>query len=168
MIWLLLAVEEKILFKGLLFFGRVTAKLIENATCPVIMIPGGIVFNGLKHIVYVSNLFEEDVITIRSLFAMVEAFKSKITILHISATINDASFKIFEQGVRKQVDCSDINFANIQGSDPNQEIESYTKTTKTDLIVMLTRKKPLFENLYDATIARKFSYHSEIPLLVFH
>lgn len=152
-----------------LLFGNVAVKVLEKASCPVLLIPEKAVFKNIKDIVYASSFLDEDIDKIYQLTAVAKAFEAMLTVLNVS---DEESRKVwlekFVEDVQDKAPYSKLKFTSVKGADVAGTIEKYVKENKVDMLVMNTHKRIPFEKLYNRSLTEKLSYHIQLPLLVFH
>ena len=155
------------------FFGSNTAIVIEKSQYPVIAVPDGTLFHGIKKITYATNYYESDMDAIKKLSEIAEPFKAVINVLHIA----DGEFipegenellKQFVSRVSKKVDYNNFSFQVIIGEDIEKELGNYLKNDSTDLFSMSTLHRTLWKKLFGKSITKRVAYHTHIPLLAFH
>jgi nucleotide-binding universal stress UspA family protein len=155
------------------FFGSNTAIVIEKSQYPVIAVPDGVLFHGIKKITYATNYYESDMDAIKKLSEIAEPFKAVINVLHIA----DGEFipegenellKQFVSRVSKKVDYNNFSFQVIIGEDIEKELDNYLKNDSTDLFSMSTLHRTLWKKLFGKSITKRVAYHTHIPLLAFH
>ncbi|MBI4947543.1 MAG: universal stress protein [Bacteroidetes bacterium] len=156
-----------------IFLGSNTTKVIEKAQHPVIAVPDGTLFHGIKKITYATNYYESDVDAIKTLCEIAEPFKAVINILHISEgeyvpEIENELLKQFVSKVSKQVNYNNFSFQLIIGKDIEKELSNYLMSSSADLFSMSIFHRNLFEKIFGKSITKKLAYHTHVPLLAFH
>ena len=153
--------------------GSNTAKVIEQAQHPVIAVPDGALFHGIKKITYATNYYVSDIDAIKTLCEIAEPFKAVINIIHISDEeyIPEGERELLKQfvsKVSKKVDYNNFSFQLISGKDVEKELNNYLKNDSTDLLSMSTLHRNLLEKFFGKSITKKLAYHTNVPLLAFH
>lgn len=155
------------------FLGSNTAKVIEQAQHPVIAVPDGASFHGIKLITYATNYYESDINAIKTLAEIAEPFKAVINILHISdgeyipESENDL-LKQFVSKVSKKVDYKNFSYQLILGENVEKELDHYLRDNVTDLFSTSTLHRNLLEKIFGKSLTKKLAYHTKVPLLAFH
>jgi nucleotide-binding universal stress UspA family protein len=157
-------------FKKLLF-GSVSSGLIEEAVAPMIVVPENYQFEPIKNIVYASNFLDQDVEAIKDVGVIAKAFGANVQVLHIDQEedLTKTPWKEkFEREVLFASGLDEINFDYVYNRNIHRGIQRFVADANADLLVMLTRKRGLFEKFYDRSFTEKFSFHLTIPLMIFH
>ena len=61
-----------------------------------------------------------------------------------------------------------VKFFVIPNEDVKQTIFDFMTSQNIDMMAMLTYKRHFLEGLFDQSLTKKLSYHSEIPLFALH
>jgi nucleotide-binding universal stress UspA family protein len=154
-----------------LFSETKAARIIEKASCPVLVIPRTFNFSPIKNILFPSDFYNSDIKSISLLASIASPYKAKINIAHFSEEGKFADkliLKEFEKEVRNSVSYPDIQFSIIEERDMYKAIQNYSKDHNIDLVVMSTRQRNKIEKLYDQSLTQKMATHGDIPVLAFH
>jgi nucleotide-binding universal stress UspA family protein len=158
---------------GRLFFGSNTASVIENATCPVLSIPGNYTFRKPEKMLFSTNFTREDVKGAVQLVMLAKAFGAGVVIAHVMVEhereeIETSMIQIFSREVAHLTDYENITYKALSDNTVSMGLDSLMSETNADLIALFTRKRSLFEKLYNPSITQKYSLLASIPLLAFH
>ncbi|TAL63285.1 MAG: universal stress protein [Bacteroidetes bacterium] len=153
--------------------GSNTAKVIEKAICPVIAVPAGASFKGIRNIVFSTDYHESDVNALKKTTGIAKIFGSRINILHASdreftQEVEEGLMRQFMKTVSKKIKYSKISSLVKYGELPENILQDYIKKKKPDLIAMSTQRRSLLEKLFGTSITKKMAYHTNVPLLAFH
>jgi nucleotide-binding universal stress UspA family protein len=154
-----------------LLFGSIPAGAIEKASCPIIVIPEKSRVKQIRNIIYATNLLDSDISALKNLTFFAKAFDAEVTITHIALPEEKDSrkwFDIFKHDVRNAISYKKMKFILRHENDFVDSIEKICSEEKVDMIVMQTLERSPFEKLYNSSLTKKVSYHTEIPLVVFH
>lgn len=152
------------------FIGSNAASVIDRSEIPVLLIPAKAKVKPVKEIVYATNFDPEDDIMMDTLLQFAKIFGSKIHCLHVSE----------KPGVEDKVNLDDledmswhkemgveVEFKNVEGSDPLTAIDKYIDENDIDLLVMLTHRRTIMQRLFSRSVTKEMAFHTQIPLLVF-
>jgi nucleotide-binding universal stress UspA family protein len=154
-----------------LFLGNTCARMIEEATCPVIIVPEKAKKKQIHKILYATNLLDSDINALQELVVFANPFDAEIIAVHIALPEEKNTKKwldIFKQDVKKAISYKKIRYILKSEPDFVEAMEKLCLKEKADLVVTLTIKRAPFEKLYNSSLTKKLSYHTEIPLMVFH
>ena len=139
------------------FIGSNTAKVIKRATCPVLAVPSGVKYNGLKKITY----------------ELAHLFLSELTLLHISDKDESQSeatqtLKAYTEKIASTYHFENLDCRLIYGNDKERELDEYVRSRHADLFVISSSHHSLFNRLFGDDKIKTLAYHTKIPLMVFH
>jgi nucleotide-binding universal stress UspA family protein len=150
------------------FFGTISGKVLEEAHCPVIVVPAAATFDGLiDHIAVAINFQEEDVLIVEALRKFRDQLGCQLHIVHIDTSSNGqarermAHFcQPWQQDKRMLSHC-------IAHADINEGLENFIREQNMDLLAILSHKRGWMEQLFHQSRAKELSYHQTVPLMVF-
>lgn len=154
-----------------LLFGSKTASVIERTPCPVLAIPDGTAIVLPKRIIFATDFHDSDMQTLKSLTKLVETLNAELMILHISKEKLKSERDLIEQfskAVAIETDYKQPFYYVMAHEDTQKGIDLFVDSTGGDMIVLSTRKRSVFEKLFDSSLTKKMAYHSLVPLLAFH
>ncbi|MEP6795029.1 MAG: universal stress protein [Saprospiraceae bacterium] len=149
------------------FFGTVSGKVLEEAHCPVILVPVTAQFDGMiDNIAIATNLTDEDAVFVEEVRKFRELMGCHIHLVHINTTqnVDEGPMKLFCERWHND---KKITPHVVYHDDINEGLESFVNENKIDLLALLSHKRNWFEDLFSKTRAKKISFHKTIPLLVY-
>ena len=153
-------------------FGTNSSKVIEKATCPVIVVPKDVEPHEIKTMVYATEFLDSDIACLQSLSSIAKLSEACIHIIHVSIYYEDESEKRlmenFKQKVEKTISYKNLFFKIITGSYVERRIETYLEEVKADMLVMSAHHRSLLDRLVGKSIAKEITLHLKTPLMVFH
>lgn len=158
--------------KDLDLIGSVTAEVIERSRVPVLAIPENTPFrqfSEVKHIAFITNFDQRDLIAFDSLIASFKSFRFSVSLIHLSE-IKDTWDEIKLGGIKeyfhKQYPQLDIHYDVVQDDDLLNNLEQYIEKENIDIIALTSYRRNIFYRLFNPSIARKMIFHSDTPMLV--
>ena len=156
--------------------GSITADIIYNAKVPVLAIPEDIPalmdFRQLNKVLYATNFDEKDFVVLDKLINILKPFNSRVICAHVSQPDSggwdlarlEGMKEILQKKYKKnQFDCKLLVGKNIQ-----EALEKIIDEKQIDVLALTTHKRNMISRLFNPSLARKMTYHSKTPLLVFH
>lgn len=145
--------------------GSITTRTMMNAGCPVLAIPENAKFTGIKQMTYATTFSSEDKHFSKELMQFGEKVKAKVDFLHISADP--------ESGAAEKIlmpDYSDefVNFSVVSNPSVMEGVDEFIRKNKVDVLALYIPKRGLWERLFHTSFSKKMTFHTEVPLLVFH
>lgn len=158
--------------KDLDLIGSVTAEVIERSRVPVLAIPENTPFrqfSEVKHIAFITNFDQRDLIAFDSLIASFKSFRFSVSLIHLSG-IKDTWDEIKLGGIKeyfhKQYPQLYIHYDVVQDDDLLNNLEQYIEKENIDIIALTSYRRNIFYRLFNPSIARKMIFHSDTPMLV--
>jgi len=159
---------------GTEIFGSTASHILENASCPVLAIPP--VSAGMKEvhkITYATDFKTADISAIQQLCVIAEPFHAQLNILHIAGQAippeeERALMKRFMEKVNAAITYNNLSFQIICGNDTKEELERFLASDATDIVVLSTHKRSLFEKIFGVGITRDIALNSNVPVMAFH
>ncbi|HYX08977.1 MAG TPA: universal stress protein [Bacteroidales bacterium] len=153
------------------FISDMNQEIVEDARCPVFIVPPEAKFTGIQKIIYATNYHEADIGSLAKLSELAEIFDAHINALHIT---RDDNFKnqIRERGfknlVREKSGYTHIDITSVKGDSIIEDIDKFAHETKSDLISIMKENRGFLEDLFTSSSTRKLIMHTKLPVLVFH
>ncbi len=152
------------------FWGSNTTKLINNATCPLLVVPEDSKYKGLKQICYATGIdwFEDP--SIGKALDFAKYFNSYIHCFNVQKSGNAK----YEQALKRMEDYRyefrdeiNIKFEVVNSRDPLIAINNYIAEKNADMLCMLYHKKGIIAELLFSNHVKNMALGGRIPLLVF-
>ncbi len=151
-------------------FGSVTSAVSNQVKVPVLAVPKGVQYKGFEHMVYGINFDEQDIKVIDGLIDFANNFDSKITCLHINTdTDNFTNDKVELEVLRETywfTPVDRLDFALRRDASVQKGLEHYLQEHGTDLLVVLHQNRSFLERIFERSISKGLTFHSEVPLLI--
>ncbi|MEN0048719.1 MAG: universal stress protein [Bacteroidota bacterium] len=148
-------------------FGSISMKVAREASCPVLLIPPNVRYEGFKDILVMSEQTEASEMTKLIMKQLCNRFNAFAHIVHIekekSETFHLSELKVAANDKEPAFQAVEISSPSIVGA-VNKYIEHYD----IDLGVIITHHRNLLENLLHKSITKQMVMHTARPLLVFH
>lgn len=156
-----------------IIIGSNTVKVISDSKRPVIAVPENSVFKSIKSIVYATDYGVGDMDALKQLSKMAKAFKSVITLIHVSdkeymPDVDAELMKQYKVMVLRTIKNIPMKFKIIEGKRFDIALQNYIKEKKPSLLAMSTRSRGMMKRIFGSSSTKKMAYQNQIPLLAFH
>lgn len=145
--------------------GSVTTRLMMNAACPVLAVPQNARYNGIAQITYATAFDSTDEHFFEQLRAFSKAVGAAINFLHVT---NDPKVELDEEIPAPQLPARVAKFFIVSDPSPMEGMDRFVRTHPTDLIAMYIPKRKLWEQLFHSSFTKKMTFHTDVPLFVYH
>lgn len=153
-------------------WGTNTANVIENASCPVLAIPAGATYDGVKSIAYATDFDPKDNELLFQLTLIATAIKAQVHCVHINqadAPYDDKKEAEFSASFKKNFANLPVTYSVWSANDIEDGLETFCRINEVDILAMLTHKKSLWGKVFgSASITKKMTMQTKLPLLAFH
>lgn len=151
------------------FFGTVSGKVLEEAHCPVIVVPQSANFDGaLDHLGVATTFKSEDARVIEAMRKMRDQLGSvMLHLVHIDDSADGTGQADMDQFCAQWQADKKITKHCVRASDVNAELEKIASQQHIDLLAIVSERRSWFDELFERNRAKELSYHQSIPLMVF-
>lgn len=154
-----------------LVFGSNTASVIERSICPVLAVPADSALSLPNKIVFATNYEDKDIQTMKDLIKITQRLNAEFILLHVSKRSLKSDDELIEElsmSVAKEANIAQPFYYVIHHENTQKGIEHFVDSIGANLIALSTRKRGIFEKLFDSSLSKKMAYQLRLPLLVFH
>jgi len=161
------AFKEKLL-------GSITAAVIGKATIPVLAVPLLSEWDIPKHVLIVVNHFEEQPAIAGPAFEIAALFNAKVTVavftdkdkaVAVDYVENARGVLAYEEKLKAVYKDTVLEPERLYGHKFQETLDEYIDENYVDILVMLTHKRSIAETIFNRSMTKKMSYHTNIPLL---
>lgn len=150
------------------FFGTVAGKVLEEAHCPVIVVPDTAEFDGIiDNIAVATNFTDEDAILVEALRKFRDSMGSHLHIIHIDTEENGNSETQLKSFCERWANDKNMTKHCIAHKDINEGLDQFVREKDIDLLALLSHKRSWFDELFQVNRAKALSFQNSIPLLVY-
>ena len=151
------------------FFGTVSGKVLEEARCPVIVVPQRAKFDGaLDHLGVATRFTPEDAKIVDIMRKMRDQLGSRqLHIIHIDDSADGDGKAEMEKFCAQWAHDKTIVKHCISSNDVNAALEKIAAEQRIDLLAILSERRSWFDELFEKNRAKELSYQQSIPLMVF-
>ncbi|MDP2161618.1 MAG: universal stress protein [Flavobacterium sp.] len=149
------------------FLGSNTGSVITETEAIVIGVPEEATFKGIKNIVFTTRYREKDIIALKKVIKLANAFGAKVHCLYIKTPKSEVKDVVFQDWKLLFKD-DEVVFHTVESSNVKEAILEFTEEYDVDLVAMLNYKRGFFEELFSQSLTQKLSFHVKVPLLALH
>jgi len=151
--------------------GSTTTQLMKKTRVPVITIPLKAKFRQTKKIVLAydyQKTIQKDVL--KNIREFVRIFKAEVLVLNIVKLYEEPGYYKAKELVNLKTALRGIKHSFFFPASENitDEINSFIKKQKADLLVMMPHKHALLEKIFYPSNTKQMAFHTTIPLLSLH
>jgi nucleotide-binding universal stress UspA family protein len=145
--------------------GSTANKVIQHAHCPVLTIPQEIDFQPFRKLALAVDLHKSDPEVLSFLAWLAQIFGARIDIIHISTAPVPVDVGKMMNTLEHAFENLTHQFFHIHASEIEEGIERHVEGNNIDLLMLMPRKHPFFDSLFQKSISRQAAYQKKVPLL---
>ena len=157
-----------------MLWGSTTAGIIGNTTIPVLAIPRGLEWKGLKNILFATRHFEADD---KTLIPILKLAQLEAALVHVAVFTdtddNDLSgylehgrlLNAYQQTLPAKYKDVKFKTEHLEGKEFEDTIEQYIKGYDIDMLVMTTHRRSFWDSMFNRSMTKSMVYQINIPLL---
>ncbi len=155
-------------------FGSITAKVISHVHIPVLAIPLLYEWEPPENILLAINHIDEAPETFALLTQMVDKLKANLNITIFTNEDKESAAEFLQHRRDIEIFCKKMQHLHpelkilpipVYGHNFEDAIKTYISENETQMLVMVTHKRSFLESIFNRSMTRKMSYHTDIPLL---
>lgn len=154
-----------------LFLGSNTLTAIKHLTYPVIVVPPGAVFNGIKKIGFACDL-NEVVETTPSdkIHEVCTMFNASLLVLNVDFKNKNFLPETPEESLLLHTLLEDLDpvYQYIEHEDVVEGINEFAEKQALDLVITIPKKHKLLSGLFQKSHTRELVFESHIPIMCIH
>ncbi|MBL0017966.1 MAG: universal stress protein [Bacteroidetes bacterium] len=156
-----------------MILGSNASSVVQNVTCPVLVVPEDAEFHGFDRIAYASDMHEVNAKAIQTLVHFASHFHSEINVLHILTKADELSTEqanSFREQFKKVAKYGKVSFHIAYAEDKSVAtmIEEFMDSNAVEIVAMVTHHRSFFDKLFHPSLTRRLTVHARKPLLAFH
>lgn len=148
-----------------IFVGTHAGEVMEEAPCPVIVVPEHAAFDGRVDKIGVTiDYSTDDTKVINNVLKLANALKANVDIIHVDSTNTGMITKRMEEFRDAYAHHNELTFVEIEGSDIVETVANYAENNAIDMLVMVTHKRNFIQELFSFSHAKKMTYQQKVPV----
>jgi nucleotide-binding universal stress UspA family protein len=154
-----------------LFLGSNTLTAIRHLTYPVLVIPPGAVFSGIKKIGFACDLNEVVESTpSEKIREICKTFGAKLLVLNVDYKNRHFKPDTPEESILLHTLLEDLkpDYQYIDHEDVTEGIHQFAETNELDLVITIPKKHKLLAGLFQKSHTRDLVFHAHIPIVCIH
>lgn len=152
--------------------GGIATRVMEMASTPVLIVPKGVQYKGIRSILFAIDLEQENKNEVHKAISFARFFSSEIVLLHFSVNGNDqkeeAKLLRFSDKVKQETGYANIRWIVISNEDVFSGLMEYIEMLKPDLLAVNMKRTSCFGKIFTRSLSKRLTYRSHTPVLVLH
>ena len=148
------------------FLGSVAEQVINGADIPVLAVPEGCSYQGIKKILLLTQFKESEIKIMDQLLHGAAGFKAHTDVVEVRNGHKNNEAKVLKMW-HSRYPTANVNFSVLISDDPEAAVLKFIIQNRIDLVTLTVSHKSFFEKLFFNSLASDMAYHSVVPLLSF-
>jgi nucleotide-binding universal stress UspA family protein len=152
-------------------FGSVAIKVMQEAQCPVLLVPQSAEYKNIHHILYAASPESATNKTVSRAIDFAKHFVSAIHFVHIDAVFENPkanTSSLFKQILEGKAPNLPYTIENVVGMSVGEGISSYCLKNQVDLVISVTHHRKFWDNLIHHSISKDLVWQAHLPILCLH
>lgn len=153
--------------------GSNSMSMIEKGDRPVLLVPYGASFAGIKKIAYAGSLTPDDIRPLEFLCKLASWLDAEVSVLHVIDMRDDLNEGVQAIGVdliaqvKTLTGFKGLNYEPVWNGNTDQGLEWIAEQHDIGIVSMLHQRHNFLERIFKGSRTKRFARYTTIPLLVF-
>lgn len=148
-----------------IFIGTYAGEVMEEAPCPVIVVPENASFDGRVDKIGVTiDYSTDDTKVINNVLRLANALKAEVDIIHVDLTNTGMITKRMQAFQKAYENHHELTFVEIEGDNIVETVANYAENNAIDILVMVTHRRNFIQELFSFSHAKKMTYQHKVPV----
>ncbi len=154
------------------FFGTHTYHIIKKTKCPLLLVPKGVSYEGIKKIVFAWDYTSSNKFSLSLLYDFMKAFNPQFIFVHVSKHSNEISKEVF-RALKSEIESvlgkeNNAEFEQLFSAFIPESIDEYMVKSNADLLSITFYDRGILRNIFHGNVAKTLCEVPEYPILVLH
>ncbi|MCB9080659.1 MAG: universal stress protein [Lewinellaceae bacterium] len=149
--------------------GSVTTGVIEEAKCPVLVIPENVQWKTAQVVAYATDLSEADPYHVWKTSELLAPFNPILHMVHVhldKEAPGKINFNELSDIFSTRVPALQVSFHEWQGPSVTEALEEFSETYEVDLLVMFAPVHGWVDRLFRRSETKRMALETKLPLLI--
>ncbi|MBT8233361.1 MAG: universal stress protein [Saprospiraceae bacterium] len=149
------------------FFGTVSSSTINEAPCPVILIPSGYKFKTIDNIVYASSMNSSDGYEIWRATELLKPHVGVINCLYIDTNKKQSKeINQFKSYIESHSPSVQTQFVVKEAQNIEDGIVEYTNCHDAEMVIMHRKQHSFWSKIFKPSHTKKLIFKSNVPIMI--
>jgi nucleotide-binding universal stress UspA family protein len=152
-------------------FGSVTVNVMEEAPCPLFVVPPDSHFSAIEKLTFACDIFHLDVYSLAQAINIARSLQFPIhffTILTPKSRFSLQDLKKIYEALQYMLRLENFTYEIHEDKEVVKGIESYVSQKNIHCLVMTKHYRSFWELLFKRSVTEQIAAHTRVPLLILH
>ncbi|MGN0003801.1 MAG: universal stress protein [Sphingobacterium composti] len=152
------------------FMGSNTTDVIRNVTLPVMAIPANAQYKSINKIGFTTLFKDKDFSALQQIVDISNIVDAKVVCVNVNdGSMHTEDILLHAENWIKNFKNQDLNFVFLEKENSVEEtVNRFILDNEIDVLAIVRRNRNFFDRLMSSSLSTKLTFHSEIPIFVFH
>ena len=147
--------------------GTNTNAVVTGVSVPVLSVPLEAQFAKIETIGFTTRFREKDKVSLKQVVKIAKKTNAIVKCLYVKTAKSDVSDETINQW-KIEFENEPVQFSVVSSDDVKGTILDFISHKNIDILTMITHKRSFFSELFNTSLAEKFTTISTVPVLVMH
>jgi len=147
--------------------GTNTNAVVTGVSVPVLTVPLEAQFAKIETIGFTTRFREKDKVSLKQVVKIAKKTNAIVKCLYVKTAKSDVSDETINQW-KIEFENEPVQFSVVSSDDVKGTILDFISHKNIDILTMITHKRSFFSELFNTSLAEKFTTISTVPVLVMH
>ncbi|GAA4445195.1 hypothetical protein GCM10023188_48040 [Pontibacter saemangeumensis] len=146
------------------------AGVMEQVSCPVMVVPTAQPFKRMKHLVFATDFTDSDPKVLAQIKHFADQAGAAMSLVQVYSAAERGQLNQMKEakaGIEKQLGGRKVSLQLLEAEDTLEGISSFAEREQADLVVLATQDSYLMQRLFSEAYIEMKAYHTHIPLLTY-
>lgn len=148
------------------WFGSVSTKVMNEAVCPVLLIPKEATYKKIKKVAYAYDNPNLDQRVFDELGNFCKVLNAELHLIHIDENTNIDEGMRLKALFNKEYPGIPLSISAINSENVIDGLDSFTENNQISILAMATRSRNFVEGLFHYSMTKEMVLKSKVPLLI--
>lgn len=152
------------------WLGTNAQKVMQEANCPVWIIPNKAKIKYPENIMYAADFQEDEVLATNKFLDLIRPLGAACNVVHINDFLEisaDAETREMVSYLSDEFEGENISFQNINSEGIIKGLENHIQKYKPNLLALAFHRKSLISQIFETSITKHFVQNAQLPMLIF-
>ncbi len=151
-------------------FGSTTSAVLQRIPREVLVVPAQADIHSFDHVIFASDLLEDDLPVIQRLLDLVKPWKGKVQCIHITEEANveeELRYRHFQQNCQSLEGVENLEWVQVVGNEVVDGLMEQVENRGSNLLAMRTHLRGMFGRWFHSSVTKEMARRTQVPLWVF-
>ena len=156
-----------------LWFGSTATLVSQKASCPVLLVPSGVIYKKPKEMIYACDFEHISPNHLSVVTDIAQTLKTDVELLYVKTGESDSTQYTVDVKVIHDIfneEAPDVNFTAhvIEEDSVVAGVNSFAKKVNADFVIVVTKYRSFWQRFIHVSMTKQLAMYANIPVLIVH